>query len=416
MNLQKGQRISLGQLGLQTKSLIIEIYFDIPLNLDFSCFCLNEHTQLVNDDDFIFYNQLKHLSGGVELILPTINQAIFRLNLDQIQPQQKLVLCATAEQGTIGQLRTAQLLIKTTDGQQLVNFDIEAGTFLQEKAVMLAEFYFKDTWRIATVAQGFNAGLPALIQHFGGDVQPAENNKIDLKKKLILEKIQQHKPELINLTKQSMIVLEKKNLLNIEANVALVLDVTGSMNHQYKNGDVQKILDRLLPLAMNFDHNQSFECWAFAEKPTQLSNVSLSNIYNFVETDHRGWRLWDCGARWNNEPTAIRHVLNFYQNSQTSLPTYVLFISDGGVIKNREIQAIIREASAYPIFWQFVGVGGHNYGALEKLDDLKNRVVDNCDFFAIDHIQQLSETEIYNYLLEEFPDWLKEIQKHHIKW
>ena len=60
-----------------------------------------------------------------------------------------------------------------------------------------------------------------------------------------------------------------------------------------------------------------------------------------------------------------------------------------------------------PIFWQFVGIGGSDYGILEELDTMKKRVVDNADFFAIDNIDALSDEELYEKLLNEFPKWLK---------
>ena len=61
-----------------------------------------------------------------------------------------------------------------------------------------------------------------------------------------------------------------------------------------------------------------------------------------------------------------------------------------------------------PIFWQFVGIGGRNYGVLEKLDDMTGRIVDNCNFFALDRITSISDERLYELLLEEFPSWLNE--------
>ena len=65
------------------------------------------------------------------------------------------------------------------------------------------------------------------------------------------------------------------------------------------------------------------------------------------------------------------------------------------------------EAAKLPIFWQFVGLGGRNYGILENLDDMTGRVVDNCNFFALDDLSDMSEEALYENLLEEFPEWLK---------
>lgn len=67
----------------------------------------------------------------------------------------------------------------------------------------------------------------------------------------------------------------------------------------------------------------------------------------------------------------------------------------------------MRDASALPAFWQFVGIGKAKYGVLEKLDDMDGRVVDNAGFFALDDIDSVSDSELYSRLLSEFPDWHK---------
>lgn len=105
----------------------------------------------------------------------------------------------------------------------------------------------------------------------------------------------------------------------------------------------------------------------------------------------------------------IKKVKSFYND--TKLPVYVLFISDGGVKSNKEISQEIIAASTKPIFWQFVGLGGRNYGIFEKLDTLEGRYVDNSNFFAVDDIDKMSDDELYNQLLQEFSLWLKQIKK-----
>lgn len=103
----------------------------------------------------------------------------------------------------------------------------------------------------------------------------------------------------------------------------------------------------------------------------------------------------------------MRQVIDYYQQSADRTPVYVLFISDGGVSENRAITQLMIEAAKLPIFWQFVGLGGRGYGVLEKLDDMPGRVVDNCSFFALDDLSDISEEQLYDQLMEEFPDWLK---------
>lgn len=103
----------------------------------------------------------------------------------------------------------------------------------------------------------------------------------------------------------------------------------------------------------------------------------------------------------------MRLVMDRYRQNPEAPPTYVLFVSDGGTHKNKEIKELTIDAAQYPIFWQFMGLGGHNYGMLEKLDTMTGRVVDNRGFFAIDDFHDLTEEQVYDRLLQEFPQWLR---------
>ncbi|WP_413191147.1 VWA domain-containing protein [Psychrobacter sp. AT9] len=104
-------------------------------------------------------------------------------------------------------------------------------------------------------------------------------------------------------------------------------------------------------------------------------------------------------------------VTQFYKNDGLNIPVYILFISDGGVRYTRGISKIMTKAAKLPIFWQFVGLGGRGYGILKKLDDMAGRAIDNCDFFELDGLDDISEEALYENMLEEFPMWLKEAKQ-----
>jgi hypothetical protein len=179
------------------------------------------------------------------------------------------------------------------------------------------------------------------------------------------------------------------------------------MNKQYSRGDLQFVVDKIVPLAVHFDDDGELETWAFADKAKSLIPVTVKNIKNYVNHEWGGWENWmrKLNASINNEPVVMKEVIQTYKNSD--LPAYVIFISDGGVGRDKEIEKLIVEASKYPIFWQFVGLGGSNYGILERFDTMKGRVVDNCNFFSLDDIRHVADRELYDRLLNEFPEWLK---------
>lgn len=421
MQLIRGQKLKLSDV--LNNQLIFSLATTPPsnLNLDIALFGLDSQGKLSDEAYMIFYNQPQSPCGSLTLTQNDSQILSFDVNLATLTPQiERLVLTLTIDgHQTMAQLPAMAINLQSQQ-QTVASFPIDGSMFQQEKALMALELYKKDNiWRMNAVGQGFNGGLAALIKHFGGEVaeetptQAAPTtpqlSKIDLKKKISLEKAEKTgNASIIDLTKKSLVQLEKKNLLDVQARVALVLDASGSMNHQYHNGDVQKVVDRLMPLAINFDNDGSFECWAFAQYTTQLDDVTLTNVNQFIQTTKRGWRNWQVGARINQEIPAIEAVINYYQQFDDGIPVYVLFISDGGVGSGRQMQKVLTQAATLPIFWQFVGIGGRNYGVLEKLDDMAGRIIDNCNFFELERITGISDERLYELLLEEFPSWLNE--------
>ena len=134
------------------------------------------------------------------------------------------------------------------------------------------------------------------------------------------------------------------------------------------------------------------------------------NMKNYKSAVPRDWNdLMRSLGYGNDEPKVMRQVIDEYRRSK--IPAYVLFVTDGGVGSESQIKSLLIEASKEPIFWQFIGVGGYGYGVLERLDTMSGRYVDNANFFALDDFKSVSNSELYSRLLNEFPQWLKEIRK-----
>jgi hypothetical protein len=324
---------------------------------------------------------------------------------------ERLVFTASIDgNGAMKDLTASCFAIKGANGSELATCEFRGQDFTGEKAIMVTDIYRKDgVWRVQANLQGFNEGLDALVRHFGGEVAEAAPVAAPAPVKISLEKkIAAAAPHLVSLAKKAQVSLEKNQLANVKARVALVLDASGSMNGQYSRGRVQEVVNRLLPMAVHFDDDGELDCWAFGAKSCQLSAVSLGNHQDYINTEDGGWRNWSVGQRINDEPKVIRQVIDYYKQSGDRTPVYVMFISDGGVHENRAITKLIVEAAQLPVFWQFVGIGGNSYGILEKLDTMEGRVVDNCGFFALDDLHDISEEALYDKLMAEFPGWLKE--------
>lgn len=407
MFIQRGYRTKLGDIHIP-----IKVDFNIagPSEYDISCFAVDKNDQLYDDMYMIFYNQLKSPDDAI-----CMNGTTFNVNLAKLPSEVvKLVFTISIDgDGTMGLIHQANIKLSQLHQEDL-ELNLTGSNFKDQKAIIAIEIYNKNEWRMNAVANGFNGGLSQLLKEYGGveeeDDEPTQpivsqpvpviqTSKISLEKKL-----EKNAPQLVNLAKPLKLALEKNKVPDIVAKVALILDISGSMTRIYKNRTVQSIVNKILPLAIQFDDNEELDFWYYGTTPKRMDNVTMFNYYNAVPVDYKP--LMRALGGGNYEPAVMREIIEEYSNS--SIPAYIIFITDGGVGAKREIESLVVESSQYPIFWQFVGVSGFGYGILKHLDTIKGRVVDNASFFALDDFNKVSDSELYDRLLKEFPSWLSE--------
>ena len=221
---------------------------------------------------------------------------------------------------------------------------------------------------------------------------------VSLSKEEAVKKISLRKEKVVSLSKE-------KNLEGVRARVALVLDFSGSMDGLFKNGTVQDVIERLVPLALNFDDNGTLDFWIFDNGFHRLDGITLDNFYGLADRVRKKYHMG--GTRYS---PVIKDVDKYYiKEEPENIPNYVIFITDGdnsSSDKEPAEKALIT-ASAHPIFFQFIGVGNSRFAFLEELDDLRGRVVDNANFFSVDKIDEMSDDDLYTKLFKEFPSWLK---------
>lgn len=417
MHITQGQRVPLASISI-SDPFKLSISLQSPHVIDYACFGLNAQQKLFDDRYMVFFNQSAAPANAVQLL----GAGQFEINLAALPASiDRLVFTASIDgAGTMKDLGPSSFTVANRGETHAAACEFSGSTFSVEKAIMVADVYRKSgEWRLQANLQGFALGLDALVRHFGGEVADAAPTPAPAPATVVAsfsleKKVAAVAPALISLAKKAQISLEKKNLTQLKAKVAVVLDVSGSMNGQYSRGRVQEVLNRLLPIAVAFDLDGELDVFGFGAKPVQLSPVTLSNYTDFINIDHGGWRRWEVGARVNDEPRAMRMVMDYYSRSGDKTPVYIMFLSDGGVHENRAITQLMVEAASQPFFWQFVGLGGSSYGILEKLDDMPGRVVDNCNFFAVDDLHDLTEEALYDKLMDEFPSWLQEARAKRI--
>ena len=249
------------------------------------------------------------------------------------------------------------------------------------------------------------------FMHNGTDWVEAPT-KIDLTKNIPnTDKGINLKKNVINLDK-CMLNLSKDSGINLgchTARVVAVMDYSGSMRGLYRNGSVQKTLDRLIPLGLRFDDNGEVDVYIFHDGYKQLCGMNLSNYDKYVEDI-----INTSGERFGSTYYApvLNDIMNkYFKNKHTSYddtPVFVIFITDGSNMDKRNTDKAIRESSNLPMFVQFIGIGDNDsFEYLRKLDDLSGRNVDNTGFIKVSDFNTISDDELYTKLLDQYVAWLK---------
>lgn len=217
----------------------------------------------------------------------------------------------------------------------------------------------------------------------------------------------------ISLKKQTAkIVLEKKKLTGVTARVGLVLDISGSMRKLYKEGVVQEAVERVLAVASQFDDDGAMDVWIYDNEFSRLPAVTENELSGYIDKAvltndnvHKFGR--------NDEPQVMKDVMTKYLKEEPEdTPAFIVFLNDGGC--KAGIKKFIMSSSDKPIFWQFIGIGNGNFDTLQKLDTMEGRIVDNANFFHLQAMEAVSDEELYDQLLDEFPMWLKEAKEKNI--
>ncbi|MFN8508962.1 MAG: VWA domain-containing protein [Deinococcaceae bacterium] len=423
----RGQKSKLDDLTSE-KHLQVSIRLD-SLSADVSCFGLDAQGKLSDDRYFIFYNQPRSPEGAI-----CMAGHGFEIHLTQVPPHiERLVFTATLEQGTMSQLSNGHLSLFDPKGE-CARFEYQGRDFGQEKALMIAELYRKEGWRFGAIGQGFNGGLKALLESFGGEaldepsVSPApgpgtvslvKQRRVDLDKQLA-----QKEPHLVSLIKKAQVSLDKKGLSDHRAKVALCLDISASMSSLYQSGKIQRLAEKVLALGTRFDDDFSIDIFLFGQNAHEAGSMSPDNFHNFIVQMLERYPL-EGGTHYGKAMDKIRRFYN-PKKMPWDLPTYVLFLTDGDAHDKDFSRKQITEASHEAIFWQFVGIGASKKGQkkgffsalfssdfsfLEELDDMTGRFLDNADFFCVEDPEHIADEELYESMLAEYPGWLSQAKE-----
>ncbi|MFC9908427.1 vWA domain-containing protein [Streptomyces sp. NPDC127197] len=224
-----------------------------------------------------------------------------------------------------------------------------------------------------------------------------------------LSKVEETAPALVSLYKSAGVSLARHGLDGQRAAVYLVVDYSGSMKPYYRDGSVQALADRVLGLSAHLDDDGRVPVVFFSTDVDAETDIALADHRGRIERIVAG--LGHMGK--TSYHLAMDAVIDHYLDSGSTDPALVVFQTDGGPINKLAAERYLCKAARLPLFWQFIGFGDPNsrqFEFLRRLDELPvpdKRVVDNAGFFhAGADPRAVSDAELYDRLVGDFPQWL----------
>ena len=190
VSLAKGQKVDLTKGNPGLSKLIVGLGWDTnrydgghDFDLDAAAFLLDGNGKVSNDADFVFYGNLKHASGSVELRgdnLPGVGDGDdeqIKVDLSKVPANiEKIGFTVTIYESDVrnqnfGQVDNAYIhIMDEANNTELIRYDL-GEDFSIETAVVVGELYRNNgQWKFNAIGSGFQGGLKALCQNYGVNV------------------------------------------------------------------------------------------------------------------------------------------------------------------------------------------------------------------------------------------------------
>lgn len=197
ISLQKGQKIDLTKSNPGLSRIVVGLGWDTnkystgaDFDLDAMAFLLGGNQKVTNNKDFVYYGNLKHMSGGVEHLGDNLtgggggDDEQIKINLPSVPDNiERIVFAVTISEAesrnqNFGQVSNAFVrIVDEMSNKEIIRFDLKED-FSTETAVVVGELYrYNSEWKFNAIGSGFKGGLKTLCVNYGVDMEITDPNR-----------------------------------------------------------------------------------------------------------------------------------------------------------------------------------------------------------------------------------------------
>ncbi|MBZ9559131.1 MULTISPECIES: TerD family protein [unclassified Modicisalibacter] len=186
ISLSKGGNISLSKEAPGIKKIRIGLGWDARVttgqdfDLDASVFLTNSEGKCRQDQDFIFYNNLKSTDGSVEHMGDNRTGAgdgddeVIKVDLEKVPSDvDKIAVTVTIHDAqsrgqNFGQVENAfARVINDESDQEIVRYDLSEDYSVEDAMIFCEVYRNNGEWKFRAIGQGFSGGLADLASKYG---------------------------------------------------------------------------------------------------------------------------------------------------------------------------------------------------------------------------------------------------------
>lgn len=190
VNLSKGQKVDLTKTNPGLNKLHVGLGWDTnrydggnDFDLDVVTFLLAAGGKVVADEDFVFYGNKRHASGGVEYMGDNLTGAgdgddeVVKVTLASVPAGVEKITFAVSiydadvRHQNFGMVENAFIrIVDEAKGEEILRYDL-GEDFSIETSVVVGEMYrYNGEWKFNAIGSGFQGGLAALCVNYGVNV------------------------------------------------------------------------------------------------------------------------------------------------------------------------------------------------------------------------------------------------------
>jgi hypothetical protein len=228
------------------------------------------------------------------------------------------------------------------------------------------------------------------------------------------------KPKSLDELQPVVVEILKKTQAPAKSQVVAVFDISGSMdgwgNTFYSSGLMHALATRVLALGLQLDDDGQIPVYTLGSGSRKLPNLTKANMATYIK-EH----VEPLVGEGTQYAPFIEKIL---KDANEGDPMLVLVFTDGDNSDHAATRRAIKEASKLPIFFQWYGIyqskSAPDFPFLEKMDDMGDRVVDNCGFspLGLTLSTELSNGDevLYEDMLKEYKDFPAKAAQAGSKW